>query len=239
MKKTRVVMIVTCLICFILINSFILYQVKAESNSAISTIECGNSDLCMTTQTDLQQSTDIINSTEGSTDNDVSDDSQTSEDDQEKKEGEKKDSDKSSLFSVFLGGLIALAGSVITSLFNSREASKQREFQLTIEAEARKEENNKELYLYKRKAYTDYIQSLRNLNRFIISISNPPVESFEEYQKEIITCNACIMLVGSKDVMCKADDISASVRYRMNPIPEDSIMELIKLMREDIKQAVH
>lgn len=229
------------LICLILTSFLSLFRVKAESRSTINIIDS------WTTQTDSQQidtaneesqSDDISDGTVGSTGNNDVDDSQTSEDNQGEIKDEKKNSDNNSLFSVILGGVMALAGSIITSLLNSREASKQRQFQLTSAEKDRNDENKKELNLYRRKVYTDYIQSLRNLNTFISSNPNCSIEDFNKYQKQVIECDACVTLIGSESVMSIANDITASVRFNMQPIKNSKISDLIKTMRDDINIVV-
>ena len=224
--------------CLILANTLGLCRVKAESSSSTIIMDEWTTQADSqqaATITEVNQSDDESNSKIGSVDNNGSDDSQTSDDEQEKKENEKKDSKDNTILGIIIGGLLTLAGTAVTSVFNSKEASKQRTFQLKNEGIVRKEERKKELTLYKRKVYIDYIQSLRKMNSFIYNNASYTPNEFGEYEKQVIECNACVSLIGSDDVMAKAGEIARSVRQGMSVISDNKILELVELMRKDIE----
>lgn len=117
-KKKRVLFAFACLICFLVLSSITSYQVDAESENdtndfnIVSIKEVNSSDQATSELNDAQRN--------------------------DEKDGEDTSEQRINLLSVLLGGIIAIAGSVVTAIFNSLEASKQRRFQVSMATEERK-----------------------------------------------------------------------------------------------------
>ena len=161
----------------------------------------------------------------------------TSDENQKEKKDDKK-SNESSLLSVLLGGLIAIAGTLVTAHFTSVEADKQRKFQYKIEKLQRTEEAKKELMLYKRQAYTDFMKYIGDLNKFyeVYDRGMGPRNdaAFKEGFDNLTESYSRILLISSQAIVDSTKEIVESINIDREKISAESIRDIAEKMRIDL-----